>query len=468
MDLENSQKAVNELVPRVHELLTHQRTREARALLVQLMEPEVADILGDLEPAEKAVAFRLLPRDEAARVFAYLAPDEQERLLHGMHSEQVGPLLDAMSPDDRAEFFEELPGQVVAKLLLLLRPEERKQTQAILAYPEQSVGRLMTPDYLTVRPDWTVQQALDYLRQHGRDAETLHTIYVTDEPGKLLDDIRLRQLVLASPHQTVESLMDRTIVPLYASSDREEAVRVMERYDRPVLPVVDRDGVLVGIVTFDDVADVAAAEATEDIQKMGGVEALEVPYSKITLTRLIRKRGTWLLILFMGEILTASAMGYFQDELSRAVVLALFIPLIISSGGNSGSQASTLIIRALAIREISVKDWRRVLGRELVCGVALGLLLAAIGLVRVLLWQWLGWQNYTNHYALVAFTVAAAVAGVVLWGTIVGSMLPFILILARLDPAAISAPLVATLVDVTGLVIYFSVAFLILRGSLLG
>jgi magnesium transporter len=467
MSDENAQEALSDLLPRLKEMLARQRTRDARAALIGLMDPEVADVIVGLEPQEKAVAFRILPKERAGNVFAYLAPEEQEALLHGMQGEQLAQLLDAMQPDDRAELFEELPGQVAAKLLALMRPEERKQTQTILGYAPESVGRLMTPDYITLRPGWTVHQALEYLRSVGKDAETLHTLYVVDDGGRLLDDVRLRQLVLADPAQSVESLMDRTVVPLRATADREEAVRVMERYDRPVLPVVDRDQVLVGIVTFDDVADVAEAEATEDIQKMGAVEALDEPYAKISLLRLVRKRGVWLSILFVGEMLTTSAMSHFQDEVQRAAVLAMFIPLIISSGGNSGSQASTLIIRALAVGEIRVKDWWRVFLREVACGCLLGLLLAAIGWTRIHVWQWLGWGTYTDQYQLVALTVAVALVGVVLWGSLMGSMLPFMLRAVRLDPAAISAPFVATCVDVTGLVIYFTVAFVILKGTLL-
>lgn len=467
MTPEEPEVAATNLVPRVQGLLESQQTREARVALLNLMDPEVADVLKALQPAQRAVAFRLLPRERAAHVFSYLEAGEQEDLLKVMQSEQLAQLLDAMHPDDRAELFEELPGQLAAKLLVLMKPEERRQTQVILGYPPQSVGRLMTPDYVTLRASWTVTQALDHLRQNGRDAETLHTLYVVDKEGHLVDEVRLRLLVLAERGATVESLMGRTVVPLHATDDREEAVRVMERYDRPVLPVVDRENFLVGIVTFDDVADVAKAEATEDIQKMGAVEALDEPYMAASVPRLVRKRGTWLAALFLGEMLTASAMSYFQDEISKAVVLALFIPLIISSGGNSGSQASTLIIRALAIGEVRLKDWWRVLVRELQCGFCLGLILATIGFIRVQIWQWLGWTDYTKHYHLVGLTVASSLVGVVLWGSISGSMLPFLLRLVKLDPATASAPFVATLVDVTGLVIYFTFAYVILHGTLL-
>ena len=467
MSPENPEEIVTDLIPRLTELLASQQTREARSALVALMDPEVADALKALEPGHQAVAFRLLPRERAAQVFSYLQVSEQEELLKILHSEQLAQLLDAMHPDDRAELFEELPGQLAAKLLALMRPEERRVTQIILGYPPQSVGRIMTPDYVTLRPSWTVADALEHLRQKGRDAETLHTLYVVDDAGHLIDELRLRTLVLSDRSVAVQNLLAGTVVPLHATDDREEAVRVMERYDRPVLPVVDRESFLVGIVTFDDVADVAAAEATEDIQKMGGVEALDEPYITTPVLRLVRKRGTWLAVLFLGEMLTASAMSYFESEIAQAVVLTLFIPLIISSGGNSGSQASTLIIRALAIGEVQVKDWWRVLLRELQCGALLGVLLAAIGFARIQIWQGLGWSDYTDHFVLVGLTVAASLMGVVLWGSIAGSMLPFLLRVVKLDPATVSAPFVATMVDVTGLVIYFTVAYLVLHGTLL-
>jgi magnesium transporter len=290
---------------------------------------------------------------------------------------------------------------------------------------------------------------------------------VIDERGRLLDDIRLRQLLLGDPVLTIHSLMDSQVVSLKALDDREEAVRVMERYDLATLPVVGSDGALVGIVTFDDIADVAEKEVTEDIQKLAAVEAFEEPYLTLPLRQLVRKRGTWLAMLFVGEMLTASAMSHFQGEIEKAVVLALFVPLIISSGGNSGSQASTLVIRALAVGEIEMRDWARVLRRELVCGLALGALLAVLGMLRICLWQVFGWADYTAHYVRVGIVVAAALIGVVIWGTFIGGMLPLFLRKLRLDPATVSAPFVATAVDVSGLAIYFSVALLVLKGTLL-
>ncbi len=458
------------LGPDIEMMLDQHDTHAVRSALLDLMDPEVADVLVAIRPKYRVLAFRLLPRERAADVFTFLPPDQQELLLAELSSDQLAGIFNEMDPDDRADLFEEMPGQLAARILALMRPEERHRTQIILGYPARSVGRIMTPDYLTVRPEWTLQQTLEYIRQKGCEAEVLQTMYVVDEQGRLLGGIRLRDVLVNDPQRTIATLVDQHVISLRASDDREEAVRVMERYDRPVLPVADSAGVLVGIVTFDDVADVAQEEITEDIQKMGAVEALDEPYLTASLQHLVRKRGTWLSALFLGEMLTASALTHYQGEIERAVVLSLFLPLIISSGGNSGSQASTLIIRAMAIRELGLRDWLRVLRRELACGLLLGLLLGSIGFVRIHVWQYMGWADYSQHhtmnYHLVALTVASSLVGVVLWGSLMGSMLPFLIRAVRLDPATISAPLVATLVDVTGLMIYFNTGLLILRSFL--
>ncbi len=455
------------LAPDIAEMLDAKLNSTARDALINLLPVEITDVLLALEHRHRVLAFRILPRNLAAEVLALLPEEDQDHLIEELNDAELARIFDEMAPDDRAELFEEMPGNVAAKLLRLLKPEERRLTQVILGYPPQSVGRIMTPDYVGVQPGWTVQQALDHVRKHGRDAETISHIYVINDQHKLVDHIRLPTLLLADPQATVESLLTRQAAFLQAHDDREEAVRAMERYDRSSLPVVDRDGVLVGIVTFDDVADVAVEETTEDIQKMGGLEALDDPYMSISLPRLMRKRGTWLATLFLGELLTASAMNHYEVQIHQAVVLALFVPLIISSGGNSGSQASTLIIRAMALGEVTLRDWLRVFQRELTCGLALGLLLGVMGLLRIHLWQWLGLADYTDHYHLVGLVVGISLIGVVVWGTLMGAMLPFLLRLVKLDPATISAPLVATLVDVTGLVIYFTTAILLLKGTLL-
>jgi len=313
---------------------------------------------------------------------------------------------------------------------------------------------------------------LDYIREHGRDSETLNVIYVVDERGKVIDDIRMREFLLRPLGSAVRDMMEKVFVTLNATDSQQDALNVFRKYDRTALPVVDSSGVLVGIVTIDDMLDVAEQEATEDIQKFGGMEALDEPYMRIPLWRMVRKRAGWLVILFLGETLTATAMANYQAELAKALVLALFLPLIISSGGNSGSQASTLMIRAMALGEVTLRDWWQVMRRELQAGLFLGAILGAIGVVRVGAWaivgeQYLHQQPYGAHWPLVALTVGIALVGVVLWGTLSGSMLPFILRRVGADPAASSAPFVATLVDVTGLIIYFSIALLIMRGVML-
>jgi magnesium transporter len=427
---------------------------------------DVAALLTELSLEDQFVVFRVLPRKDAASVFEYLSLDAKEALLKTMAQEDVAALLNNMAPDDRTLFLEELPAAVTRHLLSLLTPAERSVALTLLGYPERSVGRLMTPHYVAVREHWTVREVLDYVRTHGQDSETLNVIYVVDEQGSLIDDIRIREFLLAPLERTVADLMDRRFVSLKASDDQEAAVAVFRQYDRTALPVTDTTGMLIGIVTIDDVLDVAEATATRDIQRIGGSEALDEPYITIGFARMIRKRAGWLTALFLGEMLTATAMGVFEAEISKAVVLALFVPLIISSGGNSGSQAATLVIRALALGEVSVRDWWRVMRREVVAGLALGAILGGIGFLRITIWSAFS-TVYGAHWLLVAVTVAVSLVGVVLWGTLSGSLLPFLLKRLGFDPAASSAPFVATLVDVTGLVIYFSVALVVLRGTLL-
>jgi magnesium transporter len=324
----------------------------------------------------------------------------------------------------------------------------------------------MSPDYLAVQKEWTVKQVLDYVRENGHDSETVNVIYVIDEKGVLRDDIRIREVLFVSPDKTMSEIMDNRFLTLSVNDDEETAIGAFRNNNRFALPVIDEGGILIGIVTIDDVLRLAEDEDTEDIQKIGGVEALEEPYMSVPFFKLMQKRAGWLTVLFLGEMLTATAMGYFEDEISKAVVLALFIPLIISSGGNSGSQASTLIIRALALGEVTLADWWQIMRREILSGFFLGSLLGVIGFIRVATWT-LFTDLYGPHWLLVAFTVAFSLIGVVLWGTLSGSMLPLLLKKAGTDPAVSSAPFVATLVDVTGLVIYFSIAITLLNGTLL-
>jgi len=427
---------------------------------------DVAAILTELSLEDQVVVFRVLPRKDAAAVFEYLTLDAKEALLKAMAQEDVAALLNNMAPDDRTLFLEELPAAVTRQLLALLTPKERSVALTLLGYPERSVGRLMTPHYVAVREHWTMLEVLDYVRTHGHDSETLNVIYVVDEQGALIDDIRIREFLLAPLDRHVSDLMDRRFVALKAPDDQEAAVAVFRQYDRTALPVTDTAGMLIGIVTIDDVLDVAEATATREIQRIGGSEALDEPYITIDFWSMIRKRAGWLTALFLGEMLTATAMGAFEAEISKAVVLALFVPLIISSGGNSGSQAATLVIRALALGEVGLGDWWRVMRREIFAGLALGGILGSIGFLRISIWS--AFSNiYGAHWLLVAITVSVSLVGVVLWGTLSGSLLPFLLKRLGFDPAASSAPFVATLVDVTGLVIYFSVGLVVLRGTLL-
>lgn len=427
---------------------------------------DLATLIQNLPIEQQTTIFRILPRKLAATIFEYLPLKEQEEMLRALAQEEVAAILNEMSPDDRTMLLEELPATATRQMLALLDDEERGKAVKLLGYPEGSVGRFMTPHYIAVRPQWTAQEVLDYVRQHGQDSETLNLVYVVDENGALIDDIRMRRFLLADPKLRVFDLMDNRFTALKATDDRQTAVNVFRQADLAALPVTDSEGVLIGIVTNDDILDVAEELATEDIQMLGGSEALDEPYMKIAFAQMVKKRAGWLVILFLGEMLTATAMGFFEKEIERAVVLALFVPLIISSGGNSGSQAATLVIRALALGEVTLQDWWRVMRREVFSGLALGSILGCIGFLRIAVWSAFS-DIYGPHWLLVAITVGVALVGIVLWGTLSGSMLPLVLRKLGFDPAASSAPFVATLVDVTGLVIYFSVAAVVLRGTLL-
>jgi magnesium transporter len=427
---------------------------------------DVAEVILDLPEDEQVIIFRVLPHDLAADVFEYIGIEEQQNLLRAMAHEQVVGILNEMAPDDRTALLEELPSDAARKLIRFLTREERRVATALLGYPEDSVGRLMTPDFIAVKEDWTVQEVLDYIRGYGQDSETLNVIYVVDDRGKLIDDIRMREFLLKPLTSPVRDLMQKTFVALNVTDSQRDALNMFRKYDRTVLPVIDSTGVLLGIVTVDDMLDVAEQEATEDIQKLGGSEALDAPYLSIRFPHMIRKRAPWLVILFLSEMLTATAMGFFEDEIAKAVVLALFVPLIISSGGNSGSQATTILIRAMALGEVALRDWWKVMRREVFSGLTLGIILGTIGFLRIAVWS-AAFHLYGPHWPLIGLTIFFSLIGVVMWGTLSGSMLPFALRRVGLDPAAASAPFVATLVDVTGLIIYFTVAFLILRGTLL-
>jgi magnesium transporter len=457
----------NLIGPELKDLIATRNFAALREAFADWAPADIAECITDLGDEEQAVLFRLLPHALATDVLEYLETDAQHRVLKAMGTVEAARVLNDMSPDDRTALLEELPGAAVVQLLQLLSPEEKAVAQSLLNYPENSVGRLMTPDFIGVRDDWTIQHVLDFIREHGHGTETLHVIYVTDERGLLIDDIRIAEVLVRPVTMKMSEFRDDSFVTLRVTDDAGTATDLFKKYDRTALPVIDSEGKLVGIVTVDDVLDVMEQEATEDIQKLGGMEALDEPYTTISLANMVKKRATWLIILFLGEMLTATAMQSYEKFIEHAAVLAIFLPLIISSGGNSGSQATTLIIRAMAVGEVRLKDWWKVMKKELMSGLSLGLILGAVGFGRIMLWQSLGIFNYGEHHLLIAMTVGMALIGVVMWGSLSGAMLPFLLRRLGLDPATSSAPFVATLVDVTGLLIYFNVALVILRGTLL-
>ena len=427
---------------------------------------DVAELIDEM-PEFAHVIIGNMSLHRAASVFKILETSIQKDAIRHLPPAKTAELLNELPADDRTAFLEELPSEVVKELIRLLNPQERKVTLSLLGYAEGSVGRLMTPDYIAVQVDWTVGEVLEHIRKVGKEMETIDVIYVVNDKGEFLDDIRIREIILASPEKIIGDIIDNRTVTLHVNDDQEVANKTFKMNNRVALPVVDDKNILLGIVTIDDVLWVANEEFSEDMQKIGGTEALDEPYLEMPLLKLFKKRVVWLIVLFLGEMLTATAMGYFEDEIAKAVVLALFVPLIISSGGNTGSQASTLIIQAMAVGELTITDWWRVLRREIIQGLLLGAVLGVIGFLRIVLWSSVFPEVYGEHYLMIGLTVGFSLLGVVLWGTLSGSMLPLVLKKLGADPAASSAPFVATMVDVTGLIIYFSLAFIFLQGTLL-
>lgn len=445
------------LLPELSELILQRQFRALRESLSGVPPVDVADMLGELPLEQAAVCFRLLPRDEAGDVFAELDADLQTDLIDQLGDIRSRQAIEALEPDDRARVLDELPTEVAKRLIASLSPATRRETQAILGYDYEMVGRLMTPDYIHVRPEWTVARALEHIRKFGRDAETVHWIFVIDSKHRLVDDLRIRELLLADPNAEIRSLMDNTFQSLNAQDDREEAVRMMARYDRTAMPVIDSRGVLLGIVTHDDVADVAEEEVTEDIQKQAGMEALAKPYMQTGLLEMVKARGIWLCVLLLLQVLTIGVLDMFQTRLEEAVILVSFIPLIISSGGNTGTQAASLLIRAISLEEIEHRDWTSVIVRELQTGLILGLTLGLLAFTVVVGLDAIGVATDARA-AAVGLTVGISILAIVVWGVTIGSMFPIALDRIGLDPATISSPLVATLMDVSGLVIYLACA----------
>ncbi len=428
---------------------------------------DIAEHLSELPADQRLIDFLKVPKEYKADVFSHLDPDFQEETIRSIGSDQVSEILNGMSPDDRTALFEDFPDELIKYSINHLNPQERRIALKLLGYDADSIARLMTPYYIQIRKEWTVKRCLTQIKKVGSKVETMNHLYVVDEKNRLIDDLTIGALLLAEEDTLVSEITDNHFVAIPTKTSKEDAVSYFEKYDRTALPIVTDAGVLVGIVTIDDILDQIESQNTEDIQKFGGLEALDLPYTQTPLSEMIKKRGYWLIILFFSEMLTASAMGYFEDEIQKAVVLALFVPLIISSGGNSGSQAATLIIRAMALQEISLKDWWYVMKKEILTGIFLGGILGCIGFLRIMVWHELGIFDYGVHWQFVGLSVGVSLIAIVLWGTISGSMVPFILKKLNLDPATSSAPFVATLVDVTGLIIYFSIAGMFLSGRLL-
>jgi len=455
------EKVVEEVV----ELIERDDDGQLKEYLDALNISDVEHLIDEL-PQDAVKFIDTLSIKRAVNVFRILDFPTQEKIIKKLPGEKLAQLINLLPPDDRTSLFSELKGDAVKKLIILLPAKDRVEALSLLGYKEDSVGRLMTPDYIAVKTDWTVKRVLEHIRKYGKDSETIDVIYVIDESGILLDDIRIREILLANPEVPVGELTDNRSIALNANDPQEEAINVFRMNNRVALPVTDDNHVLLGIVTVDDILWIANEEYTEDMHKIGGTQALDEPYLDMPIFGLFKRRIGWLVVLFLGEMLTATAMAHFEADIAKAVVLAMFVPLIISSGGNSGSQASTLIIQAMALGEITIGDWWRVMRREIISGLMLGLVLGSIGFLRIFIWTLFS-NLYGPHWALIGITVGVALVGVVLWGSLAGSMLPLLLKKLGADPATSSAPFVATLVDVTGLIIYFSVAVMFLTGVLL-
>lgn len=440
------------LKPDIKELIENRQWHALKDALADWYPSDVAELLLDMDKSDRVLLYRAIPRHIAADVFANLEPDYQNALLTELTDQETRQLLADMSPDDRTDLLEELPAEVTRELLGFLSIEDLKEARWLMGYPEESVGRLMTPDYVAIRPDWTIRQALEHIRKTGRDSETVNMIYVVDENGRLLDDLKLRWIILADPDDNVESVMNRFIISLSAFDDREEAARKMKLYDLVALPVVDSDGSLLGIVTIDDVLDVAEEEATEDIQKAASVSPLRMSYQSASVFTLYKKRIIWLTSLIFVNLLSSGVIHAYQETLAAVITLAFFIPLLIGTGGNTGSQSATLMIRALVTGEVRLNQWAKTVLKELSVGAALGLSLGVFS--SVLGFARGGWE--------IALVVGLTMILIVLVANLIGMTLPFILARLKLDPAAASSPLVATIVDAFGLLIYFTIAIQVL------
>lgn len=436
--------------PEIHDLIIKRKWSELRDVLQSWPIPEVSELIIELEKSDRVILFRLLPRDISADVFAYMEYDERASLLYDLTDKETQELLADLSPDDRTELLEELPAKATRTLLNLLSPEDLKEARELLGYPEESIGRKMTPDFVAIRPDWTVQKALTHIRKFGKDSETIYRIYITDKSGKLLDDILLRNIITAKEDELISSLMDFNVISISAFEDQEQAVRIMEKYDLFAIPVVDSNGMLVGIITFDDMYDISEEEATEDFQKIGGMAPVDQSYLSAGIGTMWIKRFPWLLILLLTNFITASLLLHYETLLTKLIVLTAFIPMLLGAAGNTGTQSATLVIRAISIEEVSLSDWWRVFVKELMVGLLLG---AALGLFAYFRGLFADDQN-----ANVPLILGLSMIMLILWSNIIGAVLPLIIKKANLDPAVISNPLITTLTDVSGIIVYFNIA----------
>lgn len=433
---------------KIKELIQQQKWADIRELLSELPAPDIADMLPHLDKHERVLIFRVFPRPSSAEVFSYLQSQDKDTLLTELTDEEAHQILSNISPDDRTEFFEELPGQAIQRLLNLLNPDDRKETLQLLGYPEESVGRLMTPDYVAVRPDWTINHALEHIRTKGKDCETINVVYVADASWRLLDALELRRFILSNPDDLVSQIMDYSYVSISAFKDREEAVRMIQHYDLVAVPVVDSEGVLVGIVTVDDVLDVAQEEATEDFQKSAAVEPLKMSYRETGIWALYRKRIIWLLMLVFVSLISSGVIAAYEDMLASSIALAFFIPLLIASGGNTGAQSATLIVRAIATGDVTTGQWLWAVGKEIGVGVLLGI---TMGMATWVL-------GFFRGGFKIGIVVGLSMISIVIVTNIMGVVLPFFLTRFRIDPAVASNPLITSVADAIGLVIYFTIA----------
>lgn len=459
-------KDLKHIVNQTQSLIKSGDKKKLRVYLDSLNISIIEDLIDEL-PDYAPLIIDTMSVNRAVNVFRILDVPTQERIIKKLPKLKVSEIMRGLPPDDQTAFLGELRDEELSQQLLsLLSPEDKKEVSTLLAYPEDSVGRLMTPDYLAINKNYTVQETLDTIRRKGKNSETIDVIYILDDNGILLDDLRIRDLLVVDPQTPIADLMDDRLISLNAEDPQEEAIKVFKMNNRVALPVIASDRTLLGIVTIDDVLWLADEEYSEDMQRFGASGTLDEPYLDVPLYKLVWKRAGWLIVLFIGELLTASVMQYYEDQLAKVIVLAMFLPLMISSGGNSGSQASTLIIQAMAVGDVQLSHWWRVFRREIISGLSLGIILGIIGFVRIYVWHFIFPHLYGDHWIMVASTVSLSLVGIVLWGSLIGSMLPFILRRLGADPATSSAPFVATIVDVTGLMIYLTIASIIF-GSIL-